>query len=71
MKADCGISTLPNWRALFLLFEEFPLAGHVAAIAFGEHVLARFGTMPCGGSGIANFPLPAGKSGREITGKFS
>src|SRR5438477_7169260 len=27
--------------ALFLLFEEFAFAGHVAAIAFGEHILAQ------------------------------
>src|SRR5215472_17541436 len=37
---DLGELTHPL-LALFLLFEELSLAGHVAAIAFGEHVLAQ------------------------------
>ena len=51
-KADCGISTRPNWRIFLasLLVQQL-LPAHVAAIALGSHVLAEradsFARQPC------------------------
>ena len=45
MNASLGRETLPSWRifffALFLLFQQFFLAGDVAAVALGQHILAH------------------------------
>jgi hypothetical protein len=39
---DLDLAELPHpLLPLFLLFEQFAFAGHVAAIAFGQHVLAQ------------------------------
>jgi hypothetical protein len=46
MNASCGMSTLPYWHlllAFLLLLQKLALAGGVAAVAFGGHVIGKKG----------------------------